>query len=468
MASDFREHERFDKPKVKLISYTSRKDFTGCGPDEISAFGALGCFEEKTPTELYDDMWLTKPKEEMDKKVEKVLNASVGRGHGSVADQNAFIFEISDVSRATTLFLCSPCYLSHLQQSLRRANADRGYELPETILNSKIKENAILVLDLAFRLYEEMIKDGIPIEDARYILPLYTRTNIQTLGDARELTHLHGMSKGEDVPSVVKQTVQMMVDEAKKIAPKLFEERKMNYEKLGWYPAPQIYSENQTIQRIVSENNNPSKVVFVNSELQIEQIMKAVIDRDEAELANLKHSHNGSEINGFLAPMSIVTLHQAIRQRTWDHSVESIYDAAERGNVIIPKTIENSKWKEKYNFLTIEMFALYKEIVRHGIGRNDAVGVVPHALMVYDLIHINGWNALNAIGKRTCTEAQWEIREIAEGIALEIGKRNPRLFAFLGPQCKLYGICPEKKPCSRFKKSFKESYVEEQRKKEKE
>lgn len=464
----YNSHRFEKKPQIKLISYTSRTDFSGCGPDEISAFGALGCFEEKTPTELYDDMWLTKPKEEMDKKVEKVLNASVGRGHGSVADQNAFIFEISDVSRATTLFLCSPCYLSHLQQSLRRANADRGYELPETILNSKIKENTILVLDLAFRLYEEMIKDGIPIEDARYILPLYTRTNIQTLGDARELTHLHGMSKGEDVPSVVKQTVQMMVDEAKKIAPKLFEERKMNYEKLGWYPAPQIYSENQTIQRIVSENNNPSKVVFVNSELQIEQIMKAVIDRDEAELANLKHSHNGSEINGFLAPMSIVTLHQAIRQRTWDHSVESIYDAAERGNVIIPKTIENSKWKEKYNFLTMEMFALYKEIVRHGIGRNDAVGVVPHALMIYDLIHINGWNALNAIGKRTCTEAQWEIRELAEGIALEIGKRNPRLFAFLGPQCKLYGICPEKKPCSRFKKSFKESYIEEQRKKEKE
>ncbi|MEM3408403.1 MAG: FAD-dependent thymidylate synthase [Candidatus Micrarchaeia archaeon] len=464
MESNFREARRFEKPKVKLISYTLRKDFDNFGPDEISAFGALGCFEEKTPTQIYDDMWLTKSREEIDKKVEKVLNASVGRGHGSVADQNAFIFEICNVSRATTLFLCSPSYLSHLQQSLRRANADRGYELPESILNSKMLEISIQVLDSAFKLYEEMIKDGIPMEDARYILPLYTRTNIQTLGDARELTHLHAMSKEENVPSVVKETVQKMIDEARKVAPKLFEERKMNYEKLGWYPAPQIYGENKTIQRIIEENKKPEKVTFVNSELQIEQIMKAIIDRDEAELANLKHSHNGSDINGFLTPMSLVTLHQAIRQRTWDHSVESIYDAVEREKIIIPKTIEDSKWKDKYNMAAMQMFSLYKDIVRYGIGKNDAIGVIPHALMIYDLIHINGWNALNAIGKRTCTEAQWEIREIAEGIALEIGKINPRLFAFLGPQCKLYGICPEKKPCYRFKKSFKESYFDEKNK----
>lgn len=455
---------KFKKPNVKLISYSSRNDFKKCGPDEISAFGALGCFEEKTPTELYSEMQQFEDK--VDAKIEKVINASVGRGHGSVADQNAFIFEISDVSRATTLFLCSPAYLSHLQQSLRRANAIRGYELPESILNSSMLKQTVDVMDSAFRLYEDMIKDGVPAEDARYVLPLYTRTNIQTLGDARELTHLHAMSMGKDVPTVVKETVKEMINEAKKVAPKLFEERKMNYERLSWYPAPQIYSENETMKMIIKEADQPENVVFIDYEIKAEQIIKAIVDRDEAELANLKHTHNGSDINGFLAPMSLVTLHQAIRQRTWDHSVESIYDAANRARIMTPKTIEESRYLQMYREMTEKMMWIYNELINHGIERNDAIGVIPHSLIIYDLIHINGWNALNAIGKRTCTEAQWEIRKIAEGIAFELGRRNPILLEFLGPQCKIYGTCPEKKPCPRFRKNREQIFDSEKNEKE--
>ncbi len=444
------------QPTIKLISYTSRKNFSDYGPDEISAFGALGCFEEKTPSQLYDDLWLTMPKEKLDEKADKIINASIGRGHGAVADQNAFVFEIENLSRAATLFLCSPNYLSHLQQSLRRANADRGYELPETILTSGINRQTVMVLDNAFKLYEEMIKAGIPNEDARYVLPLYTRTNIQTLGNARELTHLHAMAQSSAVPTLVKNVVEDMIKKASEIAPKLFKKRKMNYEKLAWYPAPQIFSEkNETMRRIINENRYPDKVMLISHKLSEETIMSAIIDRDESELANMKHVHNGSQIEGFLAPISLVTLHQAIRQRTWDQSVQSIYDAAERAEFVTPKKIEDSEWKNKYILQCKDMLALYKMLNDYNVGKNDSIGVIPHSTIIYDLIHINGWNALHSIGKRTCTEAQWEVREMAEGIALEIAKTNPKLFSYMGPQCKIYGICPEKKPCNRFGRSLK-------------
>ena len=450
------------KPKIELISYTHRKGFKDYGPDEISAFGALACFEQKPGTVLYDDMWLVNPKEKVNEKAEKVIQASIGKLHGAVADQNAFVLENAGLSRATTLFMCSPQYLSFLQQSLRRADADNWYELPDSILSEKIKEQAVKVMDDAFKLYGEMINDKVPNEDARYVLPLYTKTNIQAIGNARELTHLHAMSQLPSVPSVTKYVIERMVDEAAKVAPKLFKDRKLNYETLAWYPAAQLYAErNETLKQIIIENRSPEKPRYIEHKLQDETIIRAIVDREEAELANLKHVHNGSGINGYLTFMSLVTLHQAIRQRTWDQTVESIYDAAERAKAITPGRIEVTKWAEQYKAQCNSMFELYKMLVAYGIPKNDAIGVIPHSTMIYDLIHINGWNALHSIGKRTCPKAQWEIREIAEGIALEIARLNPKIFAYMGPQCKIYGFCPEGKPCSRFKKSFYQRVEEE-------
>ncbi len=100
------------------------------------------------------------------------------------------------------------------------------------------------------------------------------------------------------------------------------------------------------------------------------------------------------------------------------------------------------------------MALLYRKMIENGIQMNDAIGLMPHSLVVYELIHINGWNALHALGKRICTEAQWEVREIADGITKEIIRINPNLSSILGPQCKVYGVCPEKKPCHRFRKSI--------------
>ena len=454
------DYERF-KPnyKVKLISYTKRIDDPNAGPDEISAFGALGCFKEKTPSEIYEETKV-KGKEVLEQKTEKVIENSFGRGHGSVADQNAFIFELENVSRATTLFLCSFSYLSHLQQSLRRANANRGYELPESILDSIYAKEIITTLNISFKLYENMIKEGIPNEDARYILPLYTRTNIQTMGDARELTHVYHLSQIMQIPTTVSNVVKKIIEQASIVSPKLFKKRKMNYEPLSWYPAPQIYGKNDTIKEIIKDNNMPKSVKIIKHNVKHETIIKAIKERDEAEISNLKHVHNGKAIEGFLAPMSIATLHQTIRQRTWDHTTESIYDAAQRGEIVIPPTIQKTNFATAYAIQCREMVLLYKNII-NDIPINDAIGIIPHSVLIYDLIHINGWNALHALGKRICAEAQWEVRYIAEEIAKEIININPELSDVIGPQCRIYGICPEKKPCPRFRKSINEIIKDE-------
>ena len=93
------------------------------------------------------------------------------------------------------------------------------------------------------------------------------------------------------------------------------------------------------------------------------------------------------------------------------------------------------------------MFDLYHRLITEGVPQQEAIGVIPHSLLIYDLIHVNGWNAIHSIGKRTCTEAQWEIRDVANAMAKILRKMNKVWERFVQPQGVVYGRCPERKSC---------------------
>ncbi len=444
-------------------------DLIGCteNPQLLSVAGALGCFEEKSSHQLLKGLkgfWFFRRKKRL-KKQRGVLKNSFGRGHGSVGDQNYFIFSIEDLPRAATLQLCLPEYLAHLQQSLRRAKATRGFYLPEVIKNSVLGSEVKKILLYSFELYEKMVGAGIPEEDARFLLPLYTKTNIQTGGDARELCHLWLMSHQKGVPSIVTAVVEEMTSQAKKKAPYLFEDYGFNYETLAWYPSAQLYSfTNPMIQYLTRLNWGKDMVLtnhylssFLRESITAKAIERAVKERDETDLANLKHIHFE-----FLVGMSLTCLHQAIRQRTWNHTLESIYDATakaigreQKTRMVIPPSVKNSEFNLAYQKQHKDMLNLYQKLTKEGIPPAEAIGVIPHSVKIYTLIHVNGWNAIHSIGQRTCVTAQWEIRQKAWGMAKIIKKELPALGKWAEPQCITLGRCPEMEDCGYYQKRKK-------------
>ena len=430
------------EPKVNLIAVSRSVSIADFGPEQLSAYGALGCFEEKSTVQLYQDV----PADQRAKKEETILKESAGRGHGSVIDQNYFTFSIENLTRAATLQLCLPQYLAHLQQSLRRATADRAFYLPEAIRESSLYSDAKQILSEAFQLYDKLGEKGVPKEDARFFLPLYTKTNIQTSGDARELMHLYSMNNQGEVPSPVIEVVNEMMAQASARAPNIFKDWGYNYETLAWYPAAQLYSSSNKTANEIIEKYKPDKATYFEHDLS-EGAVDDAAKRDETELSNLKHVHNGNKMQGFILPMSVACFHQAIRQRTWDHSIESIYDAATRNRMIVPPSIASSEFKDEFAEQHNNMMRLYRDLVKAGIPRKEAIGVVPHSLQLYDFIHVNGWNSVHSIGKRTCVEAQWEIRALANQIAVILRDKNPSLGKYTYPQGVVYGKCPERKPC---------------------
>jgi len=444
-----------EEPTIKLIAYLQGEG--NVGPEEVSAYGAIGCFDEISSADIlnYNS---SKPKEKREALKEEVFKQSFGRGHGAVADQSYFTLSIENLTRAATLQLCLPEYLSHLQQSFRRATADRGFYLPAEIRDSKLGQKTAGVLSDTFEMYEDIVikyepNDKKILEDARFVLPLSSKTNIQTSGDARELVHLFSMNNQGEVPSYVKSITEHVKNVVEKLAPKLIKERETNYETLGFYPSAQLYSStNPAINKLIENYENPTKPVLLSYTQNIddfitEEIMeKAIKERDEACLSALKHVHFE-----FLVPMSLVCYHQATRQRTLNHSIESVYDSAERNNFVIPPKIKKLDEAEEYAEQHDTIMDIYRELIDEGIPRSEAIGVVPHSLQIYDMIHVNGWNAIYSIGKRTCTEAQWEIRNIAKEMADQIKEVNPIIGKYSEPQCITLGKCPEAKSCGKFK-----------------
>ncbi len=443
-----------EKPQVELWAMSQGIENISIGPEELSVFSAMADFASETSKELYEKHKKAKTREEFEKLKERILAESSGRGHGSVDDQNQFHFVIKNLTRVATLMLCGPEYLQHEQQSFRRVKPGNLFYIPEALQDQK--QVAEIGIE-AFMLYSKMVQGEIPEEDARNVIPLFAKTNITTSGNSRELKHFLQLTSMDWMPSLIRDDVASpMYTELMKVAPKLFTKRSANYEVLGWWPSPVLFApSNVVMKQIIDEADSPKKPVFISHNPLEEIIQRALVERDEPVLSMLKHSHNGLSIEGYLVPMSLSCFHQMTRQRTLNQAVESVYDAAERATIVIPPKIERSNFRKEYLDQNEKMISLYHELISVGVLKQEAIGIIPHSLEIYDLLHVNGVNAYLFIGKRACKEAQWEIRGIANDICEDIKAKNPIYENIAAAQGTILGQCPERDMCPSFSKTKK-------------
>jgi len=119
-------------------------------------------------------------------KDDKFVKRLIRVGHLGILEHISFTFHISEVSRCLTHQLVRHRIASYLQMSNRHAKPEfRGYVTPISINTIEYKE----FMDNAYLLYRDMIADGLPIEDARYVLPPAFFTHISVTMNCRELLH---------------------------------------------------------------------------------------------------------------------------------------------------------------------------------------------------------------------------------------------------------------------------------------
>lgn len=399
-------------------------------------------------------------------------------------------FVLEGINRWHSTMLCE-LKNSYVQQSQRYVvmSAD-GYLLPELSLAEQ--EQAETLLGKALDLYQKMsvIKEefkgrpkaeyyqyGIPVEDARYILPLAMQTNLSVAMSADKLLDWFIL--------FAQPAYQMLFAEIKdtllaKLPNKLGEACVQN--------SLQVNDDKKIsdfYQEDLCKITNEQPVVFLHgfAELELKAGLGALTSTMEKAPSEVlaawgedwqeKSSAVVGRVLGYghesIAEQarttyglmfSLVTYHQQVRHRLPSMYRENWHDLLkdkERA-VVVPPTVAQSKFKEEYLALCAE-FCQFQEQLAANYSDDRWLYFLLNCQQVKVIMGSNARMDCQMLQERICRNAQWEIRNIAEQKLDLLRQKSNILYRKALPSC-VYGACKEGKYTCGQAKEMREKYGE--------
>ena len=192
------------KMEVVLVAYTPN-------PEELCAKAMRCCRSAEAMHKL-----------KLDKPAEYYIALASQTGHLSVLEHASFTFSVKDVSRVTTHQLVRHRIASYSQQSFRSVQP-KDICIPESIKqNETLKQEFKDHYMRSLWLQQDLIEQGIPTEDFRYILPQGMLTNIVITMNARELLHFFELRLDKTAQWEIRGMAELMLHEVQKVAPNIF------------------------------------------------------------------------------------------------------------------------------------------------------------------------------------------------------------------------------------------------------
>jgi len=155
------------------------------------------------------------------KLIEKVLSL----GHESVLEHASFTLGVEGVSRALSHQLVRHRLASFSQQSQRYVSFDQGFsfQVPPSIQGDETlcRDYGELMETLA-SFYRRLREQGIPAEDARFVLPNAADTRLVMTMNARELRHFFRLRCCRRAQWEIRQLATEILRQVRKIALPLF------------------------------------------------------------------------------------------------------------------------------------------------------------------------------------------------------------------------------------------------------
>jgi len=124
----------------------------------------------------------------IEKSNEQIFDMLYKLGHTSIFEHIVFRFKISNVSRVLSHQLVRYRTGVSFTQKSQRSTEASTFLLPKSIMvNEKIKDEAVEIIKNIYDGYEKLLSLGVAKEDARYILPNATETELIMTMNGREL-----------------------------------------------------------------------------------------------------------------------------------------------------------------------------------------------------------------------------------------------------------------------------------------
>lgn len=196
---------------VVLLSHT--KDI-----EPLIAAAARTCYSPKDTEEIYKTM------AEDPEKNKEFIQRLRDMGHESPLEHVSFTFGVSGVSRALTHQLVRHRLASYSQQSQRYVDGDHfSFVTPPAIytnVNLQLAYSKFLMESK--EMYEALVANGISKEDARYVLPNATTSNIVVTMNVRELLHFFSVRCCTRAQWEIRELAWEMLALCKEVSPTLF------------------------------------------------------------------------------------------------------------------------------------------------------------------------------------------------------------------------------------------------------
>lgn len=390
----------------------------------------------------------------------KTVNISMGLEHLNRL-QSTLICELKD---------------SYVQQSQRYVMVnEQGYILPQ--LENSEQVVAEKLITKALNLYNEMsemkpgefkgrpklenYKYGIPIEDARYILPLAVKTNVCVAMAGDKLLDLMQLFHNPQYQAVFAGAMQQILNLLPANIAKLLVR---NYEQANNALLATYYE--TYLRQLDSENNLVLLESFANLDMKVgfgaltstmqqtpsqaiakwgeeaPERAKGVVER----VLGYGHDSIAEQARTTVGMMcSLVTYHQQLRHRlssNYREPLENLLVDRAR-SVKVPPTIAQSAFVDQF-LQVVEEFKNFREQLREKYGAATALFFLLNCEQLKLVLSANARADISMLADRTCRNAQWEIRELAIKKLRYLRQLSPVLYEKALPSCVL-GKCREGK-----------------------
>jgi len=207
---------------VQLIGITPN-------PERLPALAAKLTHSNTTTDEL---------EQSSDKELQAILDHVMKLGHTSVVEHTSFTFAISGVSRSLTHQLVRHRIASYAQQSQRYVNLEKPCYItpPKIAKNNQMKETYEKVMQTIWDQYNKLLSLNIPAEDARYVLPNATCSNIIVTMNARSLLNFFELRCCLHAQWEIRELANKMLKLVKQKAPSIFKHAGPPCQSKGYCP----------------------------------------------------------------------------------------------------------------------------------------------------------------------------------------------------------------------------------------
>ena len=401
-------------------------------------------------------------KEKNAKLIQKVTRS----GHNSTIEHTVFNLAFQDVSVFVEQFLIEFRLASFTVKSRRYVDFRKcGFYVP-FLGKKELEDKFSETMEYLFNEYTAFVDAGVPKEDARFLLPYCLRSNFYCSVNARELLHmLRSMlfGRGSEFKELYDLGMQIF-EQIEKLTPGIvtdfYKRRPEKSDKIALGYMFNNYEDNSTDKKaveLISVSPDAEKSVarsaliwtrqytpdavekIIADEANVNKIIDCVID--SARPRPLETVSYTFRING----VSLSTITHFARHRMHSLMVPSL-TLTDRKKYIIPETVRNAGLLERYEEAFAKMNDLYEYLKAEGCTEEQVVYCQLSGNTLDIVSCMNGRELMLFMRLRTCTRAQWEIRDFAIDMLRQLREVSPVIFNKYGPSC-FVTACPEGAMC---------------------